>query len=171
MFSQFFETSSFFQRFGFLSQSTNKDVGPQKTKQNKRWHNQLAIVLIFASIISGIATYAALTETPPFGDDPKTVIWLLNVDLILLLALVMLVLLLWLMPLLMLLFIDLLRCSCSCSGKWSRSWNWNCVAVATLVAAVVVVVVVVAVVVVVEEEDSCNGKNRSQCCISSGGLA
>ncbi|MEC7028190.1 MAG: two-component sensor histidine kinase, partial [Pseudomonadota bacterium] len=50
--------------------------------------NRLVILLIIAGIASGFATYAALTETPPFGDDPNTVIWLLNLDLIILLALV-----------------------------------------------------------------------------------
>lgn len=51
----------------------------------------LAAILIVTGMISGAATYAALTETPPFGNDPDTVIWLLNLDLILLLALVALV--------------------------------------------------------------------------------
>src|SRR5690606_16155659 len=32
--------------------------------------------------------YAALTETPPFGNDPDTVIWLLNLDLVLMALLV-----------------------------------------------------------------------------------
>lgn len=50
--------------------------------------NRLVLLLIIAGIASGFATYAALTETPPFGDDPNTVIWLLNLDLIILLALV-----------------------------------------------------------------------------------
>ena len=36
-------------------------------------------------------TYAALSETPPFGDDPDLVIWLLNIDLIILLLLVSLI--------------------------------------------------------------------------------
>jgi len=48
----------------------------------KGWSGKLAIVLIVAMIISGFATYAALNETPPFGDDPNTVIWLLNINLI-----------------------------------------------------------------------------------------
>ncbi|MCB1532348.1 MAG: HAMP domain-containing protein, partial [Alphaproteobacteria bacterium] len=53
--------------------------------------NRLAAFLVLASIVSGIATYAALTETPPLGNDPDTVIWLLNLDFIILLALVVLV--------------------------------------------------------------------------------
>jgi len=44
--------------------------------------------LIIAAIISGFATYAAFAEIPPFGDDPRSVIWLLNIDLILVLVLV-----------------------------------------------------------------------------------
>lgn len=48
----------------------------------------LSILLIIGVIASGVATYAALTETPPFGNDPNTVIWLLNIDLILLALLV-----------------------------------------------------------------------------------
>ncbi|MCB9991473.1 MAG: HAMP domain-containing protein, partial [Rhodospirillales bacterium] len=42
-------------------------------------------------MISGFSTYAALTATPPFGDDPDTVIWLLNLDLIILMLLTILV--------------------------------------------------------------------------------
>lgn len=53
--------------------------------------NKLAALLVFAVIASGIATYAALTETPPLGNDPDTVIWLLNLDFILLLMLVALI--------------------------------------------------------------------------------
>lgn len=56
-----------------------------------RAQNRLAAFLVLASIASGVATYAALTETPPLGNDPNTVIWLLNLDFIILLALVVLV--------------------------------------------------------------------------------
>ncbi len=48
------------------------------------WQNRLAVALFIATIISGIATYAALHEVPPLGNDPNTVIWLLNLDFILL---------------------------------------------------------------------------------------
>lgn len=58
---------------------------------SRRWQNRLAILLIIAAIASGIATYAALTETPPLGNDPDTVIWLLNLDLLILLMLVAMV--------------------------------------------------------------------------------
>jgi two-component system nitrogen regulation sensor histidine kinase NtrY len=52
------------------------------------WSLRLAIALVIAAVFSGFATYAALTETPPFGNDPDTVIWLLNLDLIILAFLV-----------------------------------------------------------------------------------
>ncbi len=57
----------------------------------KGWSLRLGILLAIAAILSGFATYAALTETPPFGNDPETVIWLLNLDLIILLMLVALI--------------------------------------------------------------------------------
>ncbi len=59
--------------------------GIRRRFSSKGWRTRLGIVLFIASIVSGLATYAALTATPPFGDDPNTVIWLLNLDLILLL--------------------------------------------------------------------------------------
>lgn len=55
------------------------------------WQNWLAAFLILCGIISGGATYAALNEVPPFGNNPRTVIWLLNIDLIVLLSLVALI--------------------------------------------------------------------------------
>ncbi|MCK5285375.1 MAG: PAS domain-containing sensor histidine kinase [Alphaproteobacteria bacterium] len=58
---------------------------------SRKWRNRFAALLVLASIISGIATYAALTETPPLGNDASTVIWLLNVDFIILLMLVVLI--------------------------------------------------------------------------------
>lgn len=73
-------------------------LGPQSRMSGLRrrfgsrsWRTRLSFILIFAAIISGFATYAALTETPPFGDDPDTVIWLLNLDLIILLLLATLI--------------------------------------------------------------------------------
>lgn len=55
------------------------------------WATKASFVLIVAAVVSGFATYAALTETPPFGDHPSIVIWLLNIDLIILLLLVTLI--------------------------------------------------------------------------------
>jgi two-component system nitrogen regulation sensor histidine kinase NtrY len=49
--------------------------------------NKLALVLTVAAVASGLATYAALTESPPFGHDPDTVFLLLNIDLVILLLL------------------------------------------------------------------------------------
>ena len=47
----------------------------------------IAIGLAIAALASGIATYLALTEAPPFGPDPSAVLSLLNLDLGLLLLL------------------------------------------------------------------------------------
>ena len=47
----------------------------------------IAIALAMAALASGIATYLALTESPPFGPDPSAVLSLLNLDLVLLLEL------------------------------------------------------------------------------------
>ncbi|MDD3288300.1 MAG: PAS domain-containing sensor histidine kinase [Alphaproteobacteria bacterium] len=44
--------------------------------------NKLTVVLVSAAIASSIATYAALTETPFFGNDPTTVSVLLTLDLL-----------------------------------------------------------------------------------------
>lgn len=49
--------------------------------------HKLAVVLIVLSVSSGIATYAALTQTPFFGNDPTTVTILLFLDLVFLLLL------------------------------------------------------------------------------------
>ncbi len=57
-------------------------------RRSRVWQTRLAIALALAAVVSGFATYAALTNTPPFGDDPGIVIWLLNIDLIILLSLV-----------------------------------------------------------------------------------
>lgn len=54
----------------------------------KGWSGRLALILIVAIIASGAATYAALSEAPPFGNDPNAVIWLLNLDLVIMILLV-----------------------------------------------------------------------------------
>src|ERR1700756_314457 len=48
---------------------------------------KIAIALAMAGLASGIVTYLAVTETPPFGPDPSAVLSLLNLDLVLLLLL------------------------------------------------------------------------------------
>ena len=49
---------------------------------------QLALALSLAAILAGFATYAALTEAPPFGaTNPATTTFLLTLDLVLLLLL------------------------------------------------------------------------------------
>ena len=66
-----------------------KDSNGNKAPKFKRLRaNKVAVLLFILVILSAVLTYAALNEAPPFGDDPKLVIWLLNVDLILLLVFV-----------------------------------------------------------------------------------
>ena len=48
---------------------------------------RLAFALVIAAVISGFATYGALTQSGPFGPDIETVIILLNIDLVILLLL------------------------------------------------------------------------------------
>ncbi len=48
---------------------------------------KMAVVLAAAALASGIATYLSLTGAPPFGPDPRAVLILLQLDLVLLLAL------------------------------------------------------------------------------------
>lgn len=59
----------------------------KRIRSTREWQNKLAVILILLGVICGLSTYAALTQTPPFGNSPNTVIWLLNLDLIILLAL------------------------------------------------------------------------------------
>ena len=55
------------------------------------WEGRLALFLVIAGIMAGLATYAALNAIPPFGSDPDIVIWLLNIDFIILAGLALLV--------------------------------------------------------------------------------
>lgn len=57
----------------------------------RSWRTKAGILLVISSIVCGFVTYRALTNAPPFGNDPDTVIWLLNIDLIILLLLVSLI--------------------------------------------------------------------------------
>ena len=50
----------------------------------REWQNILLFVLIIAGLICGIATYAAMNEAWPFGNNSTSVIWMLNVDLVIL---------------------------------------------------------------------------------------
>ncbi len=59
--------------------------------QRHRLARNLALALTFAALASGIATYIALTGSPPFGPDPNTLLALIILDLVLLLPLGMLV--------------------------------------------------------------------------------
>jgi len=91
MFGRIFETKGLFTRFFIRGPEGETAQTGVSSGHSRNWPNILALFLILSSIISGITTYAALTETPPFGDDPNAVIWLLNIDLILLMLLVALV--------------------------------------------------------------------------------
>ncbi|MGQ0527487.1 MAG: ATP-binding protein [Alphaproteobacteria bacterium] len=73
-----------------LSQSPGAPTTPPKKfwKVARRWENRVAALLMVLAVLGGIATYAALKEVPPLGNDPDTVIWLLNIDLIILVMLV-----------------------------------------------------------------------------------
>lgn len=59
--------------------------------KTRSWRTKAGVLLAVASIVSGFMTYAALRESPPFGDDPDIVVWLLNIDLVILLLLVSLI--------------------------------------------------------------------------------
>lgn len=65
--------STFFPRFRLYTRLV-RNLGSS-------WDKKLATVLIGVAIILGGATYAALRSAPPFGNSPETVIWLLNIDL------------------------------------------------------------------------------------------
>ena len=90
--------SSLSRPYAFWTGFLDAFLGPQSRMSglrrrfsSKSWRSRLAFLLLVAAIISGFATYAALSEIPPFGDSPNTVIWLLNLDLIILLLLVSLI--------------------------------------------------------------------------------
>lgn len=79
-------------RFSFKPMIVKAFSGMHSSQLKYRsWRTKAGILLVIASVICGFVTYAALTETPPFGEDPELVIWLLNIDLILLLLLVSLI--------------------------------------------------------------------------------
>lgn len=70
-------------------------IGRQSPWQSS-WHwrkiwNGLAGLLVVLGLLCGAATYAAMSKIPPLGDNPDTVIWLLNVDFVILLLLVVMV--------------------------------------------------------------------------------
>lgn len=59
--------------------------------KTRSWRTKVSVFLIFAAVVSGVATYAALNGLPPFGKNANLVVWLLNIDLIILLLLVSLI--------------------------------------------------------------------------------
>ncbi|QJE72884.1 PAS domain-containing sensor histidine kinase [Aerophototrophica crusticola] len=80
-----------------MSVATDKVPGATLWRRLAAWSSRrhlggvLAVLLTLAALISGAATYGALTETPPFGNDPNTVTLLLTADAVLLLLLVVVV--------------------------------------------------------------------------------
>lgn len=79
--------SEYLRTFFFQAEAKdNAQHAPRPLGRSKS--NKVSILLVVLVIISSVLTYAALNEAPPFGNDPKLVIWLLNIDLILLLILV-----------------------------------------------------------------------------------
>lgn len=74
-----------------IPRSVRRYIPRFPARVNQHIRGTMAFVLIVAALVSGIATYAALTDTPPFGKDTRTILWLLNIDLIILLVLVTLV--------------------------------------------------------------------------------
>jgi two-component system nitrogen regulation sensor histidine kinase NtrY len=48
---------------------------------------RLALVLTVLAVVSGLATYVVISSSPPYGADVRTVLFLLNLDLVLLLLL------------------------------------------------------------------------------------
>ncbi len=78
------ETSQFTQESGFFRRIVGRVLRPR----NSAWSKSFGFVLILSALVCGVSTYMALTEVPPFGKDADTIIWLLNIDLIILVMLV-----------------------------------------------------------------------------------
>ena len=70
------------------TQTTGELVGARLGGWMRRFGvvRKLAILLSIGAVASGVATYAALSGAPPFGPDPRSVLVLLLVDLVLLLS-------------------------------------------------------------------------------------
>lgn len=76
--------------FGFMAWLYKRPLLRRKKEGDiarSAFEDMLGAVVMVAVIISGIATYAALTEIPPFGDKPNLLFNLLKIDLVLLIAL------------------------------------------------------------------------------------
>lgn len=77
-----------YDRMATDTQTAGVLVGARFTNWVRRYGvaRKLAILLSIGAIASGVATYAALSGTPPFGPDPRSVLVLLLIDLVLLLS-------------------------------------------------------------------------------------
>ena len=83
----FFNPLSTASRWAFSGLSAYAERSQTTNSAKRFWTKAIAWVLVLACILSAIATYAAFADVAPFNENPNTVIWLLNLDLILLLAL------------------------------------------------------------------------------------
>ena len=76
------------------SHTSKKTFLPQSWQQvvtSSAFEKRLAFFLALAFCVSAVATYSALKQIPPLGNDPSTIIWLLNMDLVILLVFVALI--------------------------------------------------------------------------------
>ncbi len=74
-----------------LSGGYSKGASYLQKRSAFSWQNVLAVVLIVSTFVSGFATYKALNQAMPYGNNPELVVRLLTLDLVLLLALVALI--------------------------------------------------------------------------------
>lgn len=84
-----------------LTPSGSRSFVPDKPSQSRvpkaiksLWRKiraQFPMILIIVALISGISTYAAMSEIPPLGNNPDVLFWLLNIDMGILLLLVVLI--------------------------------------------------------------------------------
>ncbi len=73
------------------STHNGKGISYLRKRSALSWQNVLAVLLILATVVSGVETYRALNETLPYGNNPEIVVRLLTLDLVLLLLLVALI--------------------------------------------------------------------------------
>ncbi len=77
--------------FRFLSWIYNRGILNRRAdKPRNVFEDVLGAIVMIAAIICGIATYAALTELPPFGNNSHLLFTLLKIDLLLFFALAIL---------------------------------------------------------------------------------
>ncbi len=65
----------------------SKKLYAKPLRNLRRWRYYIALILGICALLSGIATYLAAANIPPFGDDPKTILTMLNINLAILMLL------------------------------------------------------------------------------------